>query len=152
MKIKSKNAFALAEVMVAVAILSLTATAAIKLVMLGQEGLKAAKAETALTEEAKVVRTGIMLGAIPTSGISGDIMWEKSDGTKEMFGDNFGMLDFSGREQIDKIVMNEDMRWKKIRVSSTKDDRYTVIYIPLTDTESNSGGRQTKENTTQVRP
>jgi hypothetical protein len=41
---------------------------------------------------------------------------------------------------------------KKIRVSSTKDDRYTVIYIPLTDTESNSGGRQTKENTTQVRP
>ena len=57
MKIKSKNAFALAEVMVAVAILSLTATAAIKLVMLGQEGLKAAKAETALTEEAKVVRT-----------------------------------------------------------------------------------------------
>lgn len=130
MKIKSKNAFALAEVMVAVAILSLTATAAIKLVMLGQEGLKAAKAETALTEEAKVVRTGIMLGAIPTSGISGDIIWETSDGTKEMFGDDFGRLDFSGREQPEMTVIKEDMRWKKIRVSNTKDERNMVIYMP----------------------
>jgi hypothetical protein len=98
--------------------------------MLGQEGLKAAKAETALTEEAKVVRTGIMLGAIPTSGISGDIIWETSDGTKEMFGDDFGRLDFSGREQPEMTVIKEDMRWKKIRVSNTKDERNMVIYMP----------------------
>jgi prepilin-type N-terminal cleavage/methylation domain-containing protein len=130
MNIKMKRAFALVEVMVAVVILSLTATAAIKLVMLGQEGLRGAKAEIALTEEAKTVRTGIMLGTVQTSGKRGDIIWETSDGTKEMFGENFGRLDFSGREQTNMIVINEDMRWKEIRVSNTKDERHIVIYMP----------------------
>ena len=125
-----KRAFALVEVMVAVVILSLTATAAIRLVMLGQEGLRGAKAEIALTEEAKTVRTGIMLGTVQTSGKRGDIIWETSDGTKEMFGENFGRLDFSGREQTNMIVINEDMRWKEIRVSNTKDERHIVIYMP----------------------
>lgn len=130
MNIKMKRAFALVEVMVAVVILSLTATAAIKLVMLGQEGLRGAKAEIALTEEAKTVRTGIMLGTVQTSGKRGDIIWETSDGTKEMFGENFGRLDFSGREQTNMIVINEDMRCKEIRVSNTKDERHIVIYMP----------------------
>jgi prepilin-type N-terminal cleavage/methylation domain-containing protein len=130
MNIKMKRAFALVEVMVAVVILSLTAAAAIKLVMLGQEGLRGAKAEIALTEEAKTVRTGIMLGTVQTSGKRGDIIWETSDGTKEMFGENFGRLDFSGREQTNMIVINEDMRWKEIRVSNTKDERHIVIYMP----------------------
>jgi prepilin-type N-terminal cleavage/methylation domain-containing protein len=130
MNIKRKRAFALVEVMVAVVILSLTAAAAIKLVMLGQEGLRGAKAEIALTEEAKTVRTGIMLGTVQTSGKRGDIIWETSDGTKEMFGENFGRLDFSGREQTNMIVINEDMRWKEIRVSNTKDERHIVIYMP----------------------
>ncbi len=130
MNIKMKRAFALVEVMVAVVILSLTAAAAIKLVMLGQEGLRGAKAEIALTEEAKAVRTGIMLGTVQTSGKRGDIIWETSDGTKEMFGENFGRLDFSGREQTNMIVINEDMRWKEIRVSNTKDERHIVIYMP----------------------
>ena len=130
MNIKRKRAFALVEVMVAVVILSLTAAAAIKLVMLGQEGLRGAKAEIALTEEAKTVRTGIMLGTVQTSGKRGDIIWETSDGTKEMFGENFGKLDFSGPEQTNMIVINEDMRWKEIRVSNTKDERHIVIYMP----------------------
>ncbi len=130
MNIKMKRAFALVEVMVAVVILSLTAAAAIKLVMLGQEGLRGAKAEIALTEEAKTVRTGIMLGTVQTSGKRGDIIWETSEGTKEMFGENFGRLDFSGREQTNMIVINEDMRWKEIRVSNTKDERHIVIYMP----------------------
>ena len=130
MNIKMKRAFALVEVMVAVVILSLTAAAAIRLVMLGQEGLRGAKAEIALTEEAKTVRTGIMLGTVQTSGKRGDIIWETSDGTKEMFGENFGRLDFSGREQTNMIVINEDMRWKEIRVSNTKDERHIVIYMP----------------------
>ena len=130
MNIKMKRAFALVEVMVAVVILSLTAAAAIKLVMLGQEGLRGAKAEIALTEEAKTVRTGIMLGTVQTSGKRGDIIWETSDGTKEMFGENFGRLDFSGREQPEMTVIKEDMRWKKIRVSNTKDERNIVIYMP----------------------
>ena len=130
MNIKRTRAFALVEVMVATVILSLTAAAAIKLVMLGQEGLRGAKAEIALTEEAKTVRTGIMLGTVQTSGKRGDIIWETSDGTKEMFGENFGRLDFSGREQTNMIVINEDMRWKEIRVSNTKDERHIVIYMP----------------------
>ena len=130
MNIKMKRAFALVEVMVAVVILSLTATAAIRLVMLGQEGLRGAKAEIALTEEAKTVRTGIMLGTVQTSGKRGDIIWETSDGTKEMFGENFGRLDFSGREQTNMIVINEDMRCTEIRVSNTKDERHIVIYMP----------------------
>ena len=130
MNVKRKRAFTLVEVMVAVVILSLTATAAIRLVMLGQEGLRGAKAEITLTEEAKAIRTGIMLKTVQTSGRRGDIIWETSDGTKEMFGDDFGRLDFSGREQPEMTVIKEDMRWKKIRVSNTKDERNIVIYMP----------------------
>ena len=130
MNIKRKRAFTLVEVMVAVVILALTATAATKLVILGQEGLRGAKAEIALTEEAKAIRTGIMLKTVQTSGRRGDIIWETSDGAKEMFGDDFGRLDFSGREQPEMTVIKEDMRWKKIRVSNTKDERNIVIYMP----------------------
>ena len=82
MNVKRKRAFTLVEVMVAVVILSLTATAAIRLVMLGQEGLRGAKAEITLTQEAKAIRTGIMLETIETSGRSGDIIWETSEGTR----------------------------------------------------------------------
>ncbi len=130
MNIKRKRAFTLVEVMVAVVILALTATASIKLVMLGQEGLSGARAEIALTEEAKAVRTGIMLKTLQTSGSRNDIIWETSDGVKEMFGDDFGRLDFSGRERSEMIVFKEDMRWKKISVSNIKDGRNIVIYLP----------------------
>lgn len=130
MNVKRKRAFTLVEVMVAVVILSLTATAAIRLVMLGQEGLRGAKAEITLTQEAKAIRTGIMLETIETSGRSGDIIWETSEGTREMFGEDFGKLDFSGPEQTEMIVIKEDMRWKKIKVSNTKEERNIVIYMP----------------------
>lgn len=130
MNVKRKRAFTLVEVMVAVVILSLTATAAIRLVMLGQEGLRGAKAEITLTQEAKAIRTGIMLETIETSGRSGDIIWETSEGTREMFGEDFGKLDLSAPEQAEMIVIKEDMRWKKIKVSNTKEDRNIVIYMP----------------------
>jgi len=130
MNIKRKPAFTLVEVMVAVVILALTATAAIRLVMLGQEGLRGAKAEITLTQEAKAIRTGIMLKTIEASGRSGDIIWETSEGTKEMFGEDFGRLDLSGPEQTEMIVIKEDMRWKKIKVSNTREDRNIVIYMP----------------------
>ena len=130
MNIKRKRAFTLVEVMVAVVILALTATAAIKLVILGQEGLRGAKAEIALTEEAKAIRTGIMLKTVQTSGRRGDIIWETSDGTKEMFGDDFGRLDFYGRKQTDMIVIDQDIRWKKIQIRNTKEERNIVIYMP----------------------
>lgn len=130
MNIKRKRAFTLVEVMVAVVILALTATAAIKLVILGQEGLRGAKAEIALTEEAKAIRTGIMLKTVQTSGRRGDIIWETSDGAKEMFGDDFGRLDFYGRKQTDMIVIDQDIRWKKIQIRNTKEERNIVIYMP----------------------
>lgn len=130
MNIKRKPAFTLVEVMVAVVILALTATAAIRLVMLGQEGLRGAKAEITLTEEAKAIRTGIMLGTLQTSGSSGDIIWETSEGTKEMFGKDFGRLDLSGSKQADMIVIKQDMKWKKIKVNNTREERNIVIYMP----------------------
>jgi len=116
--------------MVAVVILALTATAAIRLVMLGQEGLRGAKAEIMLTQEAKAIRTGIMLKTIEASGRIGDIIWETSEGTKEMFGEDFGRLDLSGPKQTDMTVIKRDMRWKKIKVSNTKEERNIVIYMP----------------------
>ncbi len=130
MNIKKKRAFTLVEVMVAVAILALTATAALKLVVLGQQGLREAKAEITLAEKAKAIRTGIMLKTTPSSGNSGDIIWETYEGTREMFGDDFGELDFSGRERPEINVIKEDMKWKKITVKNTKDKRSIVIYMP----------------------
>lgn len=130
MNIKRKCAFTLVEVMVAVVILALTATASLKLVMLGQEGLSGAKAEIALTEEAKAIRTGIMLGTVQTSGKRGDITWETSEGAKEMFDEDFGRLDLSGPKRTDMIVIKQTMKWKEIKVRNIKEERNIVIYMP----------------------
>lgn len=125
-----KRAFTIVEVMVAVAILALTATAAIKLVILGQIGLGEAKIEAELTEEAKAIRTGIMLGTMQTSGTNGDIMWETNPGTRKMFQESFGKVDFSDSVQTKTFDTKEDMRWRELKVINTKRDRNIVIYLP----------------------
>ncbi|NLX84453.1 MAG: prepilin-type N-terminal cleavage/methylation domain-containing protein [Synergistaceae bacterium] len=125
-----KRAFTIVEVMVAVAILALTATAAIKLVILGQIGLGEAKIEAELTEEAKAIRTGIMLGTMQTSGSNGDIMWETNPGTRKMFQESFGKVDFSDSVQTKTFDTKEDMRWRELKVINTKRDRNIVIYLP----------------------
>lgn len=125
-----KRAFTIVEVMVAVAILALTATAAIKLVILGQIGLGEAKIEAELTEEAKAIRTGIMLGTMQTSGTNGDIMWETNPGTRKMFQESFGKVNFSDSVQTKTLDTKEDMRWRELKVINTKRDRNIVIYLP----------------------
>ncbi len=125
-----KRAFTIVEVMVAVAILALTATAAIKLVILGQIGLGEAKIEAELTEEAKAIRTGIMLGTMQTSGSNGDIMWETNPGTRKMFQESFGKVNFSDSVQTKTLDTKEDMRWRELKVINTKRDRNIVIYLP----------------------
>lgn len=130
MIMKRQRAFTIVEVMVAVVILALTATAAIKLVILGQIGLGEAKAEAELTEEAKAIRTGIMLGTIQTSGSNGDIIWETSDGSRKMFKESFGKLDFSDNIQTKASDIKENMRWRELKVINAKKDRNIVIYLP----------------------
>lgn len=130
MIMKRQRAFTIVEVMVAVVILALTATAAIKLVILGQMGLGEAKAEAELTEEAKAIRTGIMLGTIQTSGSNGDIIWETSDGSRKMFKESFGKLDFSDNIQTKASDIKENMRWRELKVINAKKDRNIVIYLP----------------------
>ena len=108
MIMKKQGAFTLIEVMVAVVILALTATAAIRLVILGQMGLGEAKAEAELTEEAKAIRTEIMLGTIQTSGGNGDIIWETNNVSRKMFKDSFGKLAFSDNIQANTVDIRED--------------------------------------------
>ena len=125
-----KRAFTIVEVMVAVVILALTATASIKLVILAQIGLGEAKIEAELTEEAKAIRTGIMLGTMQTSGSNGDIMWETNPGTRKMFQESFGKVNFSDSVQTKTLDTKEDMRWRELKVINTKRDRNIVIYLP----------------------
>ena len=130
MIMKKQGAFTLIEVMVAVVILALTATAAMRLVILGQMGLGEAKAEAELTEEAKAIRTEIMLGTIQTSGGNGDIIWETNNVSRKMFKDSFGKLAFSDNIQANTVDIREDARWRELKVINTKKDRNIVMYLP----------------------
>lgn len=130
---RRRGAFTLIEVLVAVVILAFTATAALKLVMLAQDGLFEAKRKRGLLDEAVALQTGIKIGETDSSGTSGDITWEVEEMEREGFEEDFGRLGFetgSGDAKADF----DTVQWKELRVTkkyAKAGDREDVIILYL---------------------
>ncbi len=73
---RRRTAFTLVEVLVAVAILGLVGTGALKLVMMGQRGLEEVRVQERLLDEGRALQLQAMAGNLPESGASGDLEWE----------------------------------------------------------------------------
>jgi prepilin-type N-terminal cleavage/methylation domain-containing protein len=146
MRVKASHGFTLMEVLVAVVILALTGTAALKLALLAQNGLKAAKQKEDFLDEARRIQIAVKTGALPDSGTSGDIKWQTAEKTREMFGENFGRLNFSG-DSFDNSESRE-FKWKELTVQSTKNGKL-ILAMP-TELKSASDDKTTSNDKTSA--
>ncbi|MDO5114977.1 MAG: prepilin-type N-terminal cleavage/methylation domain-containing protein [Synergistaceae bacterium] len=125
---RKRIGFTLVEVMVAVMVLASVATAAIKLVILAQNTLAATKDKEELINAAQEIEAGISAEDLKESGSSGDFRWETEEKETEMFGEDFGRLDFDS-EAPDDSGEPIEVRWREITVTNAKNQRLT-LYIP----------------------
>lgn len=121
---KVSRGFTLIEVMVAVAILAFTATAAIKLVILAQNTLRETKQKRLLCDRALEIQTEIRIGKLDPTGMSGDILWETADKEKEMFNADFGKLNFDRGKSGD--LASENVKWRELTVKIKDKDKITL--------------------------
>ena len=149
-------AFTLIEVMVAVAILAFTATAALRLVILAQDGLIEAKKRQKLLEEARLLQTEIRLGRAEVSGESGDIEWSTVEKRADFFGEDFGRLDFDESGDVKNETAGEAVAWRELTVRR-KDGAKIVLCLPAQadgpgkgETGAQEGNKNTDKNKSQL--
>ena len=75
--------FTLVEVLVAVAVLGLCATGALRLALLAQRALDEARAQRAFLQQVVAVQIGLRAKSLPESGTSGDLRWQRIEGKRE---------------------------------------------------------------------
>lgn len=76
---RRRSGFTLIEVMIAVMVLALSTTAAIRLVIMAQNTLSAVKDKEGLINAAQAVEAGISTEELSDVGTSGDFKWETKD-------------------------------------------------------------------------
>lgn len=110
------------EVLVAVAIIGLVATAAFKLGGLSTQALGYIRKREAFLDRASEVQAGFVIGQLSESGISGDLSWTISE--KEvpiMDEETFGQLDFSA-----KTEKKAPIKWRELLLLEG-DQRITLV-------------------------
>ncbi|MEA5034288.1 PulJ/GspJ family protein [Cloacibacillus evryensis] len=133
---RRRSGFTLIEVMIAVMVLALSTTAAIRLVIMAQNTLSAVKDKEGLINAAQAVEAGISTEELSDVGTSGDFKWETKDKETEMFGEGFGRLDFDKAASGDGAEPVR-VKWREITVADKKDKKIT-LYIPSKeDSEEN---------------
>ncbi|MCE5202226.1 MAG: type II secretion system GspH family protein [Synergistaceae bacterium] len=125
----ARGAFTLIEVLVAVVILAFTAVAALKLVILAQNGLGEARKKRMILDEAQSLQTEIKLGKAESFGVSGDITWDTVEKKQDILGENFGKLDFDKSGDKRNETDFGDVRWRELTVKY-KDGEKIILYIP----------------------
>lgn len=143
---RKSAAFTLLEVMVAVSVLALSATAAIKLVLMAQNTLSAVKEREELLNSASAIEAGIIAKELDDQGTSGDISWELSDKEKESFGEDFGRLNFDNGGSAD-LQESEALKWRELTVKN-KNDRIITLLLPSKEQEEKSGEKTSEDKTT----
>ena len=131
-KVSAAKGFTLIEVMVAVVILSLTATAALRLVIIAQSALSEAGQRQLLMDSALDIQTSLRIGKGEGSGTSGDISWESVEKHQEMLGENFGKLDFDKNTPSGDNRMADgafELKWKELTVKN-KDGTHITLCLP----------------------
>ena len=119
--------------MVAVTVLALAATAAIKLVIMAQNTLSAVKEHEELLNTAQAVEAGVYTHELEDSGTSGDWRWETQDRETEMFGEEFGRLNFEKGTSGDSGEA-EKAKWRELTVTN-RNDRKITLFLPSKEQE-----------------
>lgn len=144
--------FTLIEVLVAVSILATIGVASVRLVLLSQNTLSEVSSSEQLFDVAREIEVGILTGKLDERGTSGDIRWETTEKETEMFGEDFGQLNFDeldldGTEQ-DGVSKTLRTKWREVTVQGSDGKRITIYFESNEDTEKDDSVNQ-QHNTQQ---
>lgn len=138
------------EVMIAVLILGLVATASLKLVSLSERGLSQVRMREALLDEANRYMIELTVNPANTSGTSGDVSWRVDDMAEKLF---FEALDLQGLdleglklfgEDLDAVskdiqkLKDKEQKWRELEV--TKGDGSITLFLPYSEEVASSSG------------
>jgi len=125
----NKRGFTLIEVMLAVTILSLVAGASLKLVILAQNSLRAAKESREFIAAAERLRTKILTGELSESGNEKNISWKTETGRKEFFKADFGKLNFDAKQE--QMASDNAFRWRELEITDSVMNKKLKIVMPV---------------------
>lgn len=120
--------FSLIEVMLAVAVLSLTATASLKLVVMAQNGLRAAKEQEDFLLAAEKLRAKVMTGEVGENGSEDNLSWKTEQKTKEFFTEDFGKLDFN--RKTTELKPDANFSWRELEFENKITNKKIKIVLP----------------------
>lgn len=120
--------FTLIEVMLAVAVLSLTATASLKLVVMAQNGLRAAKEQEDFLLAAEKLRAKVMTGEVSENGSEDNLRWKTEQKTKEFFTEDFGKLDFN--RKTTELKPDANFSWRELELENKITNKKIKIVLP----------------------
>ena len=110
------------EVLVAVAIIGLVATAAFKLGGLSTQALGYIRKKEAFLDRASEIQVGVMTGKQSGSGVRDDLSWNLEEKeTPMMDEETFGHLDFN-----EKTTDKKDIKWREL-ILQEGEHRITLI-------------------------
>ena len=123
--------FTMIEVLVAVLIMGLVATASLKLIALSEQALYTVRQKEILIDEASKIQLALMADPTKTSGVSGDVSWKVEDAKSPLWTDeaiDIESLSFDGGSD-DKFGESE-LRWLELEV--TRGGRVLTLFLPQT--------------------
>jgi len=124
-----QSGFTLIEVMLAVVILSLVATASLKLVVLAQNSLRAVKENREFLVAAEKLRTEILTGEVTGSGNDKNLSWKTETGEKKFFTADFGKIDFNDKNK--EVAMDNSFRWRELEIIDSVKNKKIKIVLPI---------------------
>ena len=122
------HGFTLIEVMLALAVLSLTATASLKLVVMAQNGLRAAKEQEDFLLAAEKLRAKVMTGEVSENGSEDNLSWKTEQKTKEFFTEDFGKLDFN--RKTTELKPDANFSWRELELENKITNKKIKIVLP----------------------
>jgi hypothetical protein len=138
------------EVMIAVLILGLVATASLKLVSLSERGLSQVRMKEALLDEANRYMIELTVNPTNTFGTSGDVSWKVDEREANIF---FEALNLQGlkleslnlfgentdavSEDIQKLMDREE-KWRELEV--TRGGESMTLFLPYSEEADSSSG------------
>lgn len=138
--------FTLIEVLVAVSILATIGVASVRLVLLSQNTLSEVSSSEQLLDAAREIEVGILTGELDERGTSEDIRWETEEKETEMFGEDFGQLnferlDFDGTER-DGVTKTIRTKWREVTVRSADGRSITICLESEEDKKNDNSANQ----------
>jgi prepilin-type N-terminal cleavage/methylation domain-containing protein len=140
--------FTLAEVLIAVLVLGLVATASLKLVTLSERGLSQVRVKEDLLDEANRYMIELAVDPTNTFGISGDVSWKVEEKSANDILDGALVLEglklFSEQSisvDIEKLKATE-YRWREMEITKKGDS--ITLFLPFSELVSASSGDLTR--------